>query len=219
MLGLDSVSLHQVSRWHPSPLCHPFVTRLPRELVRSSQMDITLDVDLTILDEDYNNVKALDALNQKLFQAAYGLKRDGIRLGSVLIQTPADTHSIIPWMFSPDYVAELKCDHFYSGLLKWFKAMVAYLKASANEKMYSDYLQAAREAEEEEVMEPLNSSQLINQANPRMSFFPLQKLKGTQPTKTPALRCSAFGRRGFWWRSWWNWWCDGGVYSIPCQSS
>ena len=40
----------------------------PRELVQSLGMDITLDNMLTILDEIYNNVKALDALNQELFQ-------------------------------------------------------------------------------------------------------------------------------------------------------
>ena len=40
----------------------------PGELVRSSGTDITLDGILTILDENYNNVKALDALNQELFQ-------------------------------------------------------------------------------------------------------------------------------------------------------
>ena len=40
----------------------------PRELVQSLGMDITWDDVLTILDEHYNNVKALDALNQELFQ-------------------------------------------------------------------------------------------------------------------------------------------------------
>ena len=40
----------------------------PGELVWSSSMDITLDDVLTILDEHYNNVKALDALKQELFQ-------------------------------------------------------------------------------------------------------------------------------------------------------
>ena len=40
----------------------------PRELVQSSGMDIILDDVLTILDEHYNNVKTLDALNQELFQ-------------------------------------------------------------------------------------------------------------------------------------------------------
>ena len=40
----------------------------PGELVQSSGTDITLDDVLTLLDEHYNNVKALDALNQELFQ-------------------------------------------------------------------------------------------------------------------------------------------------------
>ena len=40
----------------------------PGELVRSLGTDMTLDDVLTILDEHYNNVKALDALNQELFQ-------------------------------------------------------------------------------------------------------------------------------------------------------
>ena len=40
----------------------------PGELVQSSGMDITLDDVLMILDEHYNNVKALDVLNQELFQ-------------------------------------------------------------------------------------------------------------------------------------------------------
>ena len=40
----------------------------PGELAWSSGTDITLDEVLTILDEHYNNVKALDALNQELFQ-------------------------------------------------------------------------------------------------------------------------------------------------------
>ena len=42
--------------------------------MRSSGMDITLDDILTILDEDCNNVKALDALNQELFQLCMGEK-------------------------------------------------------------------------------------------------------------------------------------------------
>ena len=40
----------------------------PGELVQSSSTDISLDDVLTILDEHYNNEKALDALNQELFQ-------------------------------------------------------------------------------------------------------------------------------------------------------
>ena len=44
------------------------------KLVRSSGTDIKLDDVLTILDEHYNNVKALDALNQELFQLRMGEK-------------------------------------------------------------------------------------------------------------------------------------------------
>ena len=40
----------------------------PGQLVQSSGMDITLDNVLKILDKHYNNVKALDTLNQELFQ-------------------------------------------------------------------------------------------------------------------------------------------------------
>ena len=36
--------------------------------MQSSGTDITLDDILMILDKHYNNVKALDALNQELFQ-------------------------------------------------------------------------------------------------------------------------------------------------------
>ena len=46
----------------------------PGELVGSSGTQITLDDALTILDEHYNNVKALDALNQELFQLCMGEK-------------------------------------------------------------------------------------------------------------------------------------------------
>ena len=70
--------------------------------------------------------------------------------------------------------------------------MVAFLKASPYEKTYSDYLQAAREAEKEDSMDPsqgpqdhtANSSTKLRAT----SFFPLQKLKGNQlVAKRPAI--------------------------------
>ena len=93
-----------------------------------------------------------------------------------------------PEHFPPDHVAKLKGNHFYGGLSKWLKAMVAYLKACTNEKAYSDYLWAAREAEKEEVIEPSCSQTADNTSKPKAtSFFPLPLLKGTQPTRTPAV--------------------------------
>ena len=71
--------------------------------------------------------------------------------------------------------------------------MVAYLKASPHEKTYSDYLQAAREAEKEESMELSQNPQgqaIDNTAKPKStSFFPLWKLKGNQPVSKMATMC------------------------------
>ena len=50
-----------------------------------------------------------------------------------------------PERFPLDKVVELKWDHFYSGLPKQLKVMVAYLKATPNEKTYSDYLSVVQE--------------------------------------------------------------------------
>ena len=147
----------------------------PGELVRSLGMDITLDDILTILDEHYNNLKALDALNQKLFQLHMVEKETVSNWGVHLSRHLQILTASFPEYFPPDHLAKLKCDHFNGRLLKWLKAMVACLKASANEKTYSDYLQVAREAEKEEGGEP-SHSQTTNKPSKQKatSFFPLQ---------------------------------------------
>ena len=66
--------------------------------------------------------------------------------------------------------------------------MVAYLKATPNEKAYSDYLCVAREGEKEEAMDTACSHTADSMGKPKvMSFFPLGKLKGNQPMKTPTV--------------------------------
>ena len=93
-----------------------------------------------------------------------------------------------PECFPPDHLAKLKHDHFYSGLPKRLKAMVAYLKDSTNKKTYSYNLWAMREAEKEETIEPSHSQTVDNTSKPKArSFFTLKKLKGTQPDKTHAV--------------------------------
>ena len=72
----------------------------PGELVRSSGADITLDDVLMILDKHYNNVKALDALNQELFQMRMADK-ETIGLGCPPLQTLTNTSSILSRPFSP----------------------------------------------------------------------------------------------------------------------
>ena len=142
--------------------------------MRSLEMDITLDDILNILDEHYNNVKALDALNQELFQMHIGKKETMSDWGVCLLRHQQILTASFPECFPPDHIAKLKRDCFYGRLPKWLKAMVAYLKASAHQKTYSDYLNAAREVEKEEAMEPSHNQTADKLSKPKaISFIPL----------------------------------------------
>ena len=101
----------------------------------SSGTDITLDNVLTILDEHYNNIKVLDALYQELFQLQMADKETVLDWGICLLRHLQVLAASFPECFPPNHVAELKCDHFYGGLPKQLKAMVAYLKASLQERL------------------------------------------------------------------------------------
>ena len=80
----------------------------PRELVWSLGMDITLDNMLTILDEHYNNVKALDALNQEFFQLQMADKETILDWAVHLCRHLHILAASFPNRFPPDCVAELK---------------------------------------------------------------------------------------------------------------
>ena len=76
----------------------------PVKLVQSSGTDITLDDVLTILDDHYNNVKALDALNQELFQLQMADKETVLDWGvclsrhlQVLAPSSLTTFPLIEW--------------------------------------------------------------------------------------------------------------------------
>ena len=71
-----------------------------------------------ILDEHYNNVKVLDALNQELFQLQMADKETVSDWGVQLSRHLQILAASFPDCFPPDHVAELKWDHFYSGLPK-----------------------------------------------------------------------------------------------------
>ena len=90
----------------------------PGELVQSSGTDITLDNVLMILDEHYNNVKALDALNQELFQLQMADKETVLDWGVCFSRHLQILAASFPDCFPQDRVAELKWDCFYSGLPK-----------------------------------------------------------------------------------------------------
>ena len=144
-----------------------------------------MDDVLTILDEHYNNVKVLDALNQGLFQLWMADKEIVSDCGVCLLRHLQVLAAYFPDHFPPDQVAEWKRDCFYGRLLKWLKVMVAYLKAGLQVMIYSDYLRAAWEAKKEDSMEmPWGPRAQATDTPPKsraISFFPLRKLKGNQP--------------------------------------
>ena len=63
---------------------------------------------LTILDEHYNNIKALDALNQELFQLQMADKKRVSDWDVCLSRHLQVLAASFPDCFSPDHVAELK---------------------------------------------------------------------------------------------------------------
>ena len=73
--------------------------------------------------------------------------------------------------------------------------MVAYLKVGPQVRTYSDYLRATREAEKEDSIELSQSPRVPatdGPSKPRAtSFFPLRKLKGSQPFKKKPAICLA----------------------------
>ena len=145
-----------------------------------------------ILDKHYNNVKALDALNQELFQLQMADKETVSDWGICLSRHLQILAASFLDCFPPYRVAELKSDSFYGGLPKRLKVMVTYLKAGPQARTYSDYLRPAREAEKEDSIELSQGSRFQiadGLSKPRTtSFFPLRKLKGNQPpSRKPAI--------------------------------
>ena len=163
--------------------------------MQSSGTDITLDDVLTVLGEHYNNVKALDALNQELFQMRMADKETVSDWGVCLSRHLQILAASFPDHFPPECVAELKRDHFYGGLPKQLKAMVAYLKVGPQVRTYLDYPRAAREAEKEDSIELSRTSRTQTTDSPSKprttSFFPLRKLKGSQPFPKKPTVCLA----------------------------
>ena len=128
------------------------------------------------------NVKALDALNQELFQLWMADKETLSDWGICLLRHLQVLAASFPDCFPPDHVAELKRDHFYGRLPKWLKAIVAYLKAGLQVRTHSDYLRAAREAKKEDSIELPQGPRAQTTNNPpkprTTSFLPPEETQG-----------------------------------------
>ena len=126
-------------------------------------------------------MKVFDALNQELFRLQMADKETVLDWGVCLSRHLQILAASFPDHFSPDQAVQLKRNHFYGGLPKQLKAMVAYLKVGPQVRTYSDYLRATREAEKEDSIDLTQSSRIQTADSPSKprttSFFPLRKLK------------------------------------------
>ena len=104
----DLIVYHCEGCWDHSPLSYTIwsLQGYPRELVQSSRMDITLDDVLMILEKHYNNMKAIDALNQELFQLWMVDKEPILDWGVCLLRHLQVLAASFPNHFPPKCVAE-----------------------------------------------------------------------------------------------------------------
>ena len=192
----------------------------PGELVQSSGMDITLDDVLTILDEHYNNVKALDALNQVLFQLWMVDNETVLDWGVHLWRHLQVLAASFSDCFPPDWVADLKRS------LSW-QAPQATESDGSLPKGWSTGKNLFRLCEKLRRKTPWSwpgapgLRQLILLPNQGLPVSPpWGNSRATSPFQKAHCAFYTFGRRGcqWWWRprewwSWQNWKSDGRVYS------
>ena len=137
-------------------------------------------------------MKALDTLNQELFQLWMTDEETVLDWGIHLSRHLQVLVASFPDCFPPDRLAEFKRGHLYGRLPRQLKVMVAYLKAGPPVRTYSDYLRAAHEAKKEDSIELPQGARTQTTDNPpkprTTTFFPLRKLRGNQPLlKKPAV--------------------------------
>ena len=147
-LGYNVVLSGWVPRPHPPPHVICSLQDYPGELVRSSGTDITLDCLIAVLDELYNNVKALDTCNQEHFQLWMADK-----------ETVSDWQGP-SWCTSKSLWLHSQKGSCWTTLLNWSEttSTVGYLSGcrwwwptsrQLLKKSYLDYLWVAQEAEKE----------------------------------------------------------------------
>ena len=182
---------------------------------------MTLDDVLTILDKHYNNVKALDALNQELFQLRNGWKRDSIAMGGASIETPLNSHGVIPRMIPIRPCSQVKV----GPLLQWATKVVKGNGGLLGRPLLMKRLTLIMSMWHGRLRRKRQLNCLTIQPKPKMmSFSPLWKLEGTLPTMTSTVwvmhleeEVTDKERRSWEWRSWWHQRHNGGIHGAPCQ--
>ena len=100
VLGLNGVLLCWVLRLHPSPLCYPFSTGLPRGVGEEFGDRYHSSWCIHYTAWALKQCQGLRCFEPGALSAMNGWKRDSIWLGCVSVKTPSGFHGIIPGMLS-----------------------------------------------------------------------------------------------------------------------
>ena len=112
---------------------------------------------------------------------------DCVRVGVHLLRHLQILVASFPEHFPPDHIAELKCDHFHGGLPKWLKQWWHTSKQGVMRRhitIASEW--CGRLRRRKQWNHPATHPQPAPASPEWWAFFPLQKLKGSQPAMTPS---------------------------------
>ena len=189
-LGYNGISSSWVPKSHPPPHVICSLQGYLGELVRISGTNITLDGMITVLDEHYNNVKALDTLNQELFQLWMANKETVSDWGVCLSRHLQILAVLIPRKVPtrPHCWSEVRLLLQWTAQAGWRWGWATSRQLLMRRHTWTTFVWAW-EAEKEEVMETSQSLALASMSKPKVtSFFPLWKLKGSQLTISPSSK-------------------------------
>ena len=117
-MGLDCIPSGRVLRPYPPPLCHLILARVSWRAHEELWDGHNLGQCAYHPRQHYNNIKALDTLNQKLFQLQMEEKETLSDWGVHLSRHLQVLATLFLEHFPPDCIAKLKCNHFYGRLPK-----------------------------------------------------------------------------------------------------
>ena len=179
------------------PFIMHYLQGYPGELVRSLGTDITLDGILAILDKHYNNVKALDTLNQEFFQLWMGKRRRWCQNGGYICWgiskfSQLCTQNAFCWITLPNWSMTTSTMGCLNGWKRWWHTSRQPLMRRCIQITFG---QCGKLRRKRQWKHPIAQTAEPVQASLGWWASSLyRKLKGTQPShRLPAVRGSRPG--------------------------
>ena len=226
-LGLNGVSMCSVFRSHPSPLCYPFLTRLPGGVGkkfgdRHHHRKCACHTGWTL-----QQCQSPRCFKSGALSTANGQKRDIIRLGGVCQGTSKFWWSHSQNAFCQTILPSCSMTTSVVGCLKGSKQWWPTWRPAPMKRHTLVIFRQQGRLKRKRWWIHLIARLLIVQASLRWwASSPYESWKAPSPHQDPCCMGSTPGRRECWQRRrcWegrpqWHWRCNQGIHCMPCQSS